>query len=952
MRLLFTLLAASVLYAQPATQGLGASTYTCIDKDGDTYGVGPGCAGVDSDDKDSTIHTGAEIVSKYGTLAAALTHLGYTPTRIWYIATTGDNGTCASAGAPVGIGSPCADFAGVTLAAGDAVIYRAGTYTTSASRFDPSTDGTSTDPIIAMAYPGEVVLFDMTASSNSAVDLIDRNWIIVDGFQAKRGLNNGCIVGGDTSFTAGSNAFHDVTLRNIHVYECKWGFIAAGFDDILIEDSVMHDQTDNGGEHGIYIGAKGNRLATGATIRRFISYNNDRSGIHINGKVSGSLVEQTILYDNAITGLDLENGTFDSTFRSSIFFNNGSSSNIAMTNYDGSEGLTQCGALQDEVCVCDPTPNVGAGCAFNQTGNLFENLTLVQSNAHTMLDPSKTSSQHSVLIGLQTPGSCTTAFCLASEFTGNTFRNVIAVSVATDADHAPIVFQDTGIDDMQSTTFQNIVAYDAGASHRNLILTHLEIGVAWTTYTLAQAASAGITITNTSIVDPQFIAYDPTAYATPLSYDFRIGAASPALRTGSATAIPDYDLKGRAFTASPAPSIGAIERQLYTQGWNDLGASSGLRPAICPADGASGSVTNLGAAYPYQSTCASTIQSWSSAVARTKSGSEGLYLWGGGHSDGGNNSVYKLTVNTASPAMTRVTEPSQITAADYADCPSVLGDGNPNTRHTYGQLAYLPTQDSMFAFTGSLYCGNGLHDNKTWWLDLPGLTWTAKDPVNVAGYDPAANNSGYVSAGACAYDSVQDAVFCDNNGSVLGYQPATNRYSQKYFNGYGDGLNPSAVVDTKRRQWLQISNNKVLKVNIDNWFSTLSDVTDISGSVDSSCNGLVSAPGPGLVYNPVLDRIVGYPPNSGNVVYFMDPGDYTCTTQTISGGPPNNTFGATQPGTYGRFAYFPSLDVYAVVNGYNQPAYVLNLNDSDPTGVGSGGSRLGGKVTIGGKVQR
>ncbi len=44
-------------------------------------------------------------------------------------------------------------------------------------------------------------------------------------------------------------------------------------------------------------------------------------------------------------------------------------------------------------------------------------------------------------------------------------------------------------------------------------------------------------------------------------------------------------------------------------------------------------------------------------------------------------------------------------------------------------------------------------------------------------------------------------------------------------------------------------------------------------------------------------------------------------TQTFSGGP-----GSAQPnGTNGRFAYFPALNLFAVVNDWQQNAYTLRL---------------------------
>src|SRR5690242_6115196 len=76
-----------------AQTGLGKSTFTCVDRDGDGYGVGPGCTAMDADDNDPTVQTAAQGIAKYGTLAAFLTHLGYAPRNIYYISPTGNDST-------------------------------------------------------------------------------------------------------------------------------------------------------------------------------------------------------------------------------------------------------------------------------------------------------------------------------------------------------------------------------------------------------------------------------------------------------------------------------------------------------------------------------------------------------------------------------------------------------------------------------------------------------------------------------------------------------------------------------------------------------------------------------------------------------------------------------------------------------------------------------------------
>ncbi len=79
----------------------------------------------------------------------------------------------------------------------------------------------------------------------------------------------------------------------------------------------------------------------------------------------------------------------------------------------------------------------------------------------------------------------------------------------------------------------------------------------------------------------------------------------------------------------------------------------------------------------------------------------------------------------------------------------------------------------------------------------------------------------------------------------------------------------------------------------------------------SGCEGLAGANYPGLAYDPILDRIVGWP-NAGNTVYIFNPDQKTCTTQTFPGGPTNTA--ASTTGTFGRFQYFPGLNAYGLVS--------------------------------------
>jgi hypothetical protein len=194
------LLCAAFTVLAHAQAGLGHSTFTCVDKDGDGYGVGPGCVGPDADDTDSSVQNATQALAKYGSLNAFLTHLGYTPGNIFYLSTSGNDST----GAPNNPAQPYQTWAQVnlmmahgTVKAGDMIMFRAGTWTSTTLA---PIGGASGRPVILMAYPGEKVTFDNTATGASVIALTDQSYITIDGVKVTGGAStgSGCILGGST----------------------------------------------------------------------------------------------------------------------------------------------------------------------------------------------------------------------------------------------------------------------------------------------------------------------------------------------------------------------------------------------------------------------------------------------------------------------------------------------------------------------------------------------------------------------------------------------------------------------------------------------------------------------------------------------------------------------------------------------------------------------------------
>ena len=96
----------------------------------------------------------------------------------------------------------------------------------------------------------------------------------------------------------------------------------------------------------------------------------------------------------------------------------------------------------------------------------------------------------------------------------------------------------------------------------------------------------------------------------------------------------------------------------------------------------------------------------------------------------------------------------------------------------------------------------------------------------------------------------------------------------------------------------------------------------------SGCSGLMNANSPGLAFDTVQNLMVGWP-DFGGTIYLYNPDTDSCTTQTYSASaPPDSAHTGsshTSNGTFGRFQYFPSLGVFALINDYNIDAHTLRL---------------------------
>src|SRR6266849_4211047 len=185
-----------------------------------------------------------------------------------------------------------------------------------------------------------------------------------------------------------------------------------------------------------------------------------------------------------------------------------------------------------------------------------------------------------------------------------------------------------------------------------------QINLSWT----ASTDNVGVTGYNvyrggTKIGTAPGTTYQDAGLSASASYTYNVSAFDAASNTSAQSA-------GASATTQASGGGGGIPTTL---GWYQIPNTTG--PA-CPS-GFTG--------------CANVVAAWSGGIADTTRNR--LILWGGGHTDYNGNEVYALDLNTLTFA--RLNNPS----TPAGSCVAANPDGTPNSRHTYGGLAYLPSTD-------------------------------------------------------------------------------------------------------------------------------------------------------------------------------------------------------------------------------------------------------------------
>lgn len=415
-----------------------------------------------------------------------------------------------------------------------------------------------------------------------------------------------------------------------------------------------------------------------------------------------------------------------------------------------------------------------------------------------------------------------------------------------------------------------------------------------------------------------------TLLTVPASFSIATGSSSGSFSvTGGTTSIDQFGIVTATLSGNSrsAPIIVVPPAGPGLPGWQQL--SNTTLSSMCPPNNFGGMT------YPFRSMCVNVINAWSGGIGDMKRNR--LLVWGGGGPDYSGNEIYSLNIGQNPPTLARLNDPSVLAASG---CPETNPDGAPVSRHTYAGLAYIPGADRMFAFSGRIApCDGGTNHTYTLDLSVTPPVWHAMDPVN--GFNPLKMS---VSAGGavCAYDPGSEDVICSLQDTFLRYKYSTNTYT-KISTDQHVPFASNAVIDPKRKLMIFMGHEyqqtkpviKAVSIARVNNFVIHDWTSQVTG-----CDGLAAADYPGLAYDSMLDRVVGWP-NTGSTVYLFNPDMKSCVTQTLGNGPQNPPIPGT--GTFGRFQYFPLLDKFAVVPSATMNSFTLTLN-------AAGGADLPSKI--------
>jgi hypothetical protein len=291
-----------------------------------------------------------------------------------------------------------------------------------------------------------------------------------------------------------------------------------------------------------------------------------------------------------------------------------------------------------------------------------------------------------------------------------------------------------------------------------------------------------------------------------------------------------------------------------------------------------------------------------------------LIVWGGGHMDYAGNEIYVFDLGTL--RWSRVSDPARNVGGDERSGYYPSNDGTlavdtqqPRARHTYNYVQYVDSID-RFCSVGS----SGPYPS--------GQTGSAH--VDCFDFDThrwqqLADTPSYGIGAKTAYDCRTGHVWVQGTVSQYGFSeldPAANRWSLRRPDDedlryvYGQ----TADIDPGARRMVAIGQGKVVVWNLADPTKVTRTYPAVRGDLE-----ILGRPAPGLAYDFRAQKLVGWA--GGTDVFTVEADDANAVVTRRPAAASNRVAAAALVadgnGTFGRFRYVPSRNLFIVVNGIN-----------------------------------
>ena len=283
-----------------------------------------------------------------------------------------------------------------------------------------------------------------------------------------------------------------------------------------------------------------------------------------------------------------------------------------------------------------------------------------------------------------------------------------------------------------------------------------------------------------------------------------------------------------------------------------------------------------------------------------------LYIGpGGGHAGYNGNEVYAFDLNDLK--WHRLNDPDPvIPGTEYTDLNKA-----PFAMHTYDGVEYLPPPTDRYVVVGGwgtprTYAMNP--DRPDRWEVYP---------------DHGTGRTGDISA----VDPITGLLWLSTpiaSGKLSQWDPLTHRWTLRRNESPDPTYYETADVDSKRRLLVACGHGKVKTWGLTPIPERVPfNVLETTGDTE-----IIASSSPGFCYVPLIDKFVAWAKGTDVYTLDMDGGKWTkhppAATNKVTPGPPD------QWGTFGRFRYVASRNVFVLYNAVKQNVFIYRLTADRP----------------------